>query len=190
MDLQLELSPRIMGRSLPPVSHEFVRALTEEDLVLLEMPRPVGERPLKRITNRHHALARQIAEGLKQTEAAAIMGYTEHHVSILMTDPSFQELVAFYRNNAARESRSNFDRLVELTGDASDVLLDRLENEPEKISVPQLMELVKLGADRTGLGPQSTTTQVNINANIAERMKQAREAASRPVPPTIEGEAK
>lgn len=179
MDLELEISPRILGRQAAPLTHSFVRELTVEDLELLKLPRVhTPQQSLKRLTNRHHALARQIAEGLKPREAAAIMGYNVSYVEgVLGADPSFIELVEFYRQNLMRESRSNFDRLVELTGDASDVLLDRLENEPEKISTPQLMELVKLGADRTGLGPQSSTTTVSINANIAERMKAARESA-------------
>jgi hypothetical protein len=178
-DLGLELSPRVTGGASIPVVAEFVRNLQVEDLELLNSPRPASvKQSLKRITARHHALARHVATGLKVSEAGAIMGYDIGYVSFLGQDPAFVELVTFYQSNVEREQRDNFARLVDLTADAADLLAERMENEPDKISTGQALEILKTGADRTGLGPSSTTTAVSVNLNLADRMKRAREAAT------------
>jgi hypothetical protein len=193
MDLPaLEISPRILGPAdTGPLVHAFVRPLRPEDLPLLNAPRPPVKpegTALKRLGNRHHALARHLAGGMKPEEAAHVTTYAIATVRVLLTNPAFQELIEFYRTDIQREARSNFERLAGLSADAADELQTRLEEEPEKLSVGQLIEVIKMGADRTGNGPQSSNVTLNINANLADRMKAAREAAraaSQPV--TIEG---
>ena len=49
-----------------------------------------------------------------------------------------------------------------------------MQAEEKKISVGQLMELTKLGADRTGHGPQSSTN-LNVRVDLADRLKAARQ---------------
>lgn len=186
--LNLEITPRISGRVPQELQVEFVRALSVDDLVLLEQPRGETRPPLKRLMDRHHALARSLASGLKPSEAALVCNYSVEYVGLLKGDPTFRELVEFYRGTLEREMRSNFERLSGLAADAADILSDRMETEPEKISTGQLIEIVKTGADRSGNGPQSSSVQLNINANLADRLKSAREqarAASEPV--LIEG---
>lgn len=178
MDLGLEISPTLLGRSAQPLTADIVRELRIEDLELLNMPRQVAQqRPLARLSERHHALARLLATGVKPGDAAAVMSYSFSRVSILQADPAFQELIRVYRSTLANEMRSNFERLSGLAADASDLLAERMENEPEKVSTGQLIEITKLGADRSGNGPQSSSVQLNINVGIADRMKKAREAA-------------
>lgn len=193
MTLGLEISPRIMGGTPSlPLTHSFVRNLREEDIPLLDevgARAPAQKTSLKRITDRHHALARLLAQGLPVGEAAISLGYDPHRASILKADPAFQELIRFYRTSLTREQRTNFERLTGLAADAADVLSERLEETPEKVSTDALISIVKLGADRTGLGPTSTQVAVNLNANLADRMKRAREAAQSGQI-TIEAEAK
>ena len=51
----------------------------------------------------------------------------------------------------------------------------------------QLLDIVKMGADRTGHGPQTTATNLNVNVDIAAKLEAARKRnASRPL--TIEGD--
>lgn len=191
LSLGLELSPRIMGQAVRPLNVEVVRALTIDDLALLEAPRSnyKTESVIKRLSERHHALARLIATGAKPVEAAAIMSYEIATVYRLSVDPAFKELVEFYRSDVTREMRSTFERLSGLASDAADELQTRLEDEPEKFTNNQLLEVIKVGADRTGMGPSSSSVQVSVNLNIAEKMKQAREAARlASQPKIIEGE--
>ena len=190
--LGLELSPRILGRVAKTLHAEFVRALTPEDLVLLEMDRNSGaaEHALKRLSHRHHALARLIANGTKPEDASAILSYELATVYRISVDPAFKELVIFYRKELDVQMRSNHERLVGVAADALDVLQTRLEEEPEKFTINQLMEVGKMGADRTGNGPSSSSVSVSINLGLADRMKAAREQALRAsTPKEIEGSA-
>jgi hypothetical protein len=179
-EIELEISPRILGRADGPVVHAFVRALREEDIGLLDAPRPTAKpqgNAIKRLGDRHHALARYIAQGYKPAEAAFLSTYAVATVHSLLANPAFKELVEWYRSGETRDMRTNFARLIGLSADASDVLQDRLEGAPEEISTPQLIEIIKLGNDRTGNGPVSGNVTVSINANIADKMKKARELA-------------
>lgn len=182
MDLGLEISPRVLGRIAAPLEVQFVRNLRVEDLDLLNLPRPKADPslgPVKRLSERHHALARLIGGGVGTSEAAAIVGYHPNRVSMLKNDPAFQELVAFYRSSADRELRSNFERLAGLTADAADLLQERLNEAPEDVSTGQLIEIVKVAADRSGNAPISTSVQVDVRVNLADKLKAAREQARR-----------
>lgn len=172
MDLDLELIRP--SRRAEAVTGTIVRELTEADIALLETDRGIQPVPIKHLRHRHHALARALASGLSNWEAAMIAGYAPHRVAILNDDPTFKELVAFYHQEQAVVHQDLHEKLVGLSQDAADELATRLENEPEKLSTAQLQELVKLGADRTGYGPQSSSTNVNVTVDISKRLEAAR----------------
>lgn len=150
-----------------------MRELDSADMVLLSQERATKPSAIKRLTERHHNLARNLASGMAVGEAATFCGYTISRVSILQNDPAFKELLEFYREDAARPYRDLHVRLSGLALDAAEELSNRLEEEPEKISIGQLTELTKLGADRTGHGPQSSTN-LNVNIDLAGRLEAAR----------------
>lgn len=175
--LGLEISPRIRGFSGNPLEYAVVRELTLEDIPLLDQIKRTPQKSLKRLSNRHHAAARNIALGMKHVEVAAITGYHPNTINYLLDDPAFKELVEFYRTSIDKENRTNFERLSGIAADAADEIQERLENSPEEIPMSQLIEIVKVGADRSGNGPTSSNVQVNINVGIAERLKRAREIA-------------
>lgn len=133
--------------------------------------------PLKRLGDRHHALARCLASGMSDGDAALACGYVISRVSVLKSDPAFKELLALYRENTNRVYRDMHERLAGLSRDAAEELHARLEedmqSEEKSISIGQLLEITKLGADRTGYGPQ-TSQNVNVNVGIASRLEQAR----------------
>ena len=166
---------RTTGRATRDVTSTFVRELEPSDLVLLREEKGSKTSPLKRLSERHHALARNLAGGMAPGEAALMCGYVATRVSILLDDPAFRELVAFYRRDVNAQYRDLHQRLSGLALDAAEELAERLEEEPEKISVGQLMELTKMGADRTGFGPQSSSTNINVNVDLAARLQRARE---------------
>lgn len=173
MDLDLEIV-RTRGRAPAPVVTTLVRELVPADLQMAATANRGSVAPaIKRISERHHALARNLASGMKKEEAAFITGYDISRVSILLADPTFSELVEFYRREVTATYLDLHERLSGLAKDAADELSQRLEQDPDSISVGQLIEITKMGADRTGHGP-SSTTQVNVNVGLAARLEEAR----------------
>ena len=185
MDLSAEIF-RTRGRAAKPVVAAVVRELEQSDVVLLATERGVKPSAIKRITERHHALARILAAGtMPEGEAATLCGYSISRVSILKNDPAFKELLDFYKEDAQRPFRDLHIRLSGLAMDAVEELSVRLEEKPEEVTTGQLMEMTKLGADRTGFGPSSTS--VNVNVDLANRLEAARKRVAKRKLTVIEG---
>lgn len=174
MELETEIF-RTRGRAAIPVSGTVVRELDRVDLQLLNNEKGSVSSPIKRLGERHHALARNLASGMSPGEAAIVCGYSSSRVSILQDDPAFKELLNFYREDVNATYRGLHEKLAGLAEDAADILATRLEEEEDKVSIGQLMEITKLGADRTGHGPQTSQTNINVNVNLASRLQAARE---------------
>lgn len=174
--MDLDIPIRLSGRASKPIVAAEVRELRPSDFELLAVERGTEAAPLKRLSERHHALARLLAQGTGPGEAAIVTGLSASRVSILQADPTFKELVEFYREKVDLAYSDMHSTLAGLSLDAATELRDRLEDDPEKISVNQLLEIVKLGADRTGFGPKSTQ-DVNLHVGLAEKMQAARERA-------------
>lgn len=173
----MDLGPlRTVGRPSSIVEGGVVRELTVVDLRRLDEPRGSRPAPLARLSQRHHALARLLAEGTKIQDAAVILGYDPSRISVLKSDPSFQELVRFYSDDVVAKYTDKHEVLGGIMLDAALEIQDRLED-PEKrakISTRDLTNLIELGADRTGFGP-TVRQEVNVNVNVASRLKAARE---------------
>ena len=160
--------------------------LTQADLRLLQTEErgrstDGAVRPLERLTNRHHALARLLATGsCTQGEAGIIMGYADATISILKQDPSFQQLITFYQNEVAEEFRGFQAQLAGVAEDALAELHSRIED-PEtrkELGAAFLLDVVTKIADRTGHGTSSTTkVEGTVVLDLAARMKQARQQA-------------
>lgn len=172
----MSLAPR--GRPGEDLQVQIVRELTLGDLELASTERNDTSiaQPRARLGQRHHALARCLADGMSQIEAATVTGYNPQTVHILRNDPTFKELVEFYRGRKDAEYAEFHEQAAGLAVDAVVELRTRLEDTPEDISIGQLIEMGKFTADRTGHGPQSSTiNQHNHTINFAERLKAARE---------------
>lgn len=168
------LDLRTTGRAAKPVSAEFERELDLDDILSLQEERGVKAPPVREFRERHHALARLIAEGKKPGEAAILMRYTQSRMSVLLDDPAFKELVEHYRG-LVQEQFVDFQRkLAEVSTDALHLLQERLEDKGDEVSDAMLLRIVEVGADRTGHGP-SQKSEVNIKIGLAERLQQARQ---------------
>jgi len=164
----------LTGPARKPVNAQFVRQLTEEDRgVLAEDRRPSTQR-LQRLTSRHHALARYIALGYSRENAAILAGYATITVnSVFMNDPSFLELVTFYREQETGTVRDLQEKMLGIGLEAAELLQQRMEEQPDKLTVGQLLEIHKTMADRTGNGPRQVT-ETNVNISIGERLNAAK----------------
>lgn len=174
MDLALDIF-QASGRKAKPASAVVLRPLERADLEM-RAAAEVGVKPsaVKRISERHHAVARSLALGMPEAQVAAATGYSLSRISILKADPSFQELMKFYRESAGETFADMQQKLAGITSTALDILADRLEDEPEKFKTGDLLEVLKAGADRSGYGPKTTQTNVNVNLNLSDRLQAAR----------------
>lgn len=178
-----------------PLAADFVRELTAEDLKMLAVERSV-QKPkelssLSMLSERHRNLARLLAMGKTDQECAIITGYTPSRISILKTDPAMRNLIKHYSEEKDIIFVQAHEKMAQVASTALDVLQDRLEDPEEvaKLSVGQLLQVVEVAADRSGLGPTSKS-EVSVNVNIADRLeaarKRAREASAKAIDITPE----
>lgn len=187
MDLELDII-RTRGRAAQPLTFEIERELGEDDVRALSVEKGSTPPAIKRITDRHHALARLIVDGKSMGEAAYICGISLSRVSILKNDPQFQELLEFYRSEQAEYFKDMHERLANLSSDAVQLVADRMEDDPNSLTTNQLLEIAKMGADRTGFGPQSSQTNLNVNVGVADRLAAARMRRRELMVKQLEGE--
>lgn len=177
VSLGLEVAVRKQGRPAVPVTATVLRHITPEDLAALaEGPRgTIVSGEIVKLRDRHHALARCLAGGMSEMDAGIVTGYLPSRISVLKADPSFQELLAFYRSHTDDVYRNLHSKMAGLAEDVVVELRDRFEDNPGDFDNEELRELLKLTADRVGHGPSSKTTNVNVNVDLAARLGEARE---------------
>ena len=178
--VDLKLSD-LRGRKVVVLDVEQVGELTREDIAALSVERGIKVIPLKQLSERHHALARALAGGMLVVEAAYANGYQPERVHMLMQDGAFKELVEHYRIVPDAIYADLHQRLSGLAVDAADEIdrrmvmdANREEGEPASISTGQLLNIVTIGADRTGFGPATKSTHLHIHAGLAARLDAAR----------------
>ena len=171
---ELDIGPRGRGRASRPLDVTMVRPLAPSDLALLASERGTVARPLVRLRDRHHSLARCLARGMTHAEAAIITGYDPSRISVLKSDPSFQELLAYYRD-CENEALADFTaRATDLSLTAMDALQEALEDEENPLPPSMVLEVAKFAADRTGHAPVTKSLNVNVNADLGNRLDAAR----------------
>lgn len=171
---ELSLAPRIKGRTALNLSCEYLRDLVPADLNLLSAERGTKPPAIKQLRDRHHSLARCLAQGMKDSEASAVTGYDPSRISILKGDPMFRELVAHYAANESAAFADFQERATTLAISAMAKLQDSLENEDEAVSDSMALEIAKFAADRTGNAPVAKSINVSVNTDLGNRLAAAR----------------
>lgn len=169
MEIPLEIRQTALARRSSretPWSVEFAREIGTEDLVLLHSVTRVGpsdpKAPLANIREPHHMLAQMVAKDDPVVKISAVTGYTPARIRALQNDPAFSELVEHYREQEQLEGADIQAQVRHATLIANQLLLERLEEEPESFSNKELQALRDAGLDRIGHGPKAT---VNHNLN-------------------------
>lgn len=181
MDLGINIADMKVGGGTSVAIGETA-PLVEGDLrTLAEAPEP--ESPLKRLNARHKKVALLLAKGTSPQVVAAIVGLAVATIYLLKKDRAFKELLATCQGKEDVIFDDFFEGLAGVSKDTVAEIRHRLEEEPEKIPMPQLLEILKVTSDRTGFGPQ-TTINNNVNVQVAERLQSARRRMK-----TIEHEA-
>lgn len=164
MSLQLNIDELARpGRRAVPLEVEVSRELTETDIALLQTPGSTQAPELQRITDRHHHLARLLAAGKGESEAALMTGYSASRISVLKNSPAFMELVALYQREAKLEFLSAIEQMAGLSMDAMLELRRRVEESPDSLTTNELLNIAKEMHDRGAAGDeQSHTMPVRI----------------------------
>lgn len=150
--------------------------LREDDLVLLHSLNrlePDPKAPLAKIRDPHHTLAKMVADGKPVVEISSVTGYSPSRIRTLENDPAFQELVAHYRDQNRLASADISEQLKHVSLTALQILQERLEENPEEVSVKELQSIAELGLDRTGFGP---SRQLNVTATSGLTLKELMQA--------------
>lgn len=153
---------------------ELLRELEEADVVKLgERAESVEAEDIKRLSNRHHALAKELAQGTPPGEAATLHDYTPSRVSVLQSSPAFKNLIQHYKKGLDRKYIDFHEVMSEVSLDAVSELRDRLENQPEDFTNRELTDLTKTLADRTGFGPTKHVT-ADVTVSMNDKLNKAR----------------
>jgi hypothetical protein len=177
--MTLGLDIATIGRKEIPVQWEVSRPLAVSDLAELSRERgvqkPQALSAVKRLSERHRNLARVLAAGKPDWEAAIITGYTPSRISILKNDPAMKHLISHYQEDRDLAYQTVYEKAAAVSADILDEIADRLENPTEdtEFTNGQLLEAFKALADRSGNGP-SSTVESNVNVSISDRLQAAR----------------
>lgn len=118
-----------------------------------------------KIKVRHHTIARMMAAGAKDAEIQRLLGCAPSTLSTLKRSPAFQALLLEYMNMLDSTAIDSYQRLQIVGNLGIDELTDRLATRAASIKTSEVLEIVKVAADRTGLGP--TTKQVTLNGRLS-----------------------
>jgi hypothetical protein len=171
---ELDISPRGRGRAAKPLLLEAARDLEPADLALLASERGVKPPQIKVIRERHHALARCLAAGMKPAEASVITGYDPSRISILKADPTFAALIEDYKSMNDGVTADFVQRTQTLSLTVVNRLQEAVEDEENLLSPGTLLEIAKFAADRTGNAPVMKNLNVNVNAELGSKLNAAR----------------
>jgi hypothetical protein len=148
-------------RALAPVE---VEALTDE--IVRGRRQPASPPTGTKITARHHAIARMLASGHRKSEVAAVLGVQPQALTIVEKSPAFQALLHEYMNALDAASIETVSRLRILGNLGIDELTTRLAVSPQGIKTAEVLDIVKVTMDRTGLGPTSST-KVEVHGRLS-----------------------
>jgi len=164
------------GRKGAPPAISGIRELEENDLLALAENRETKPSELVRLSERHHAVARYLAQGIEPGIVAAIVGLRPARISQLQADPLFAATLELHREKQNTQVDTFMEALRGLSSDAVSQLVQRLEDAPEGFKNTELMDLMKLTADRIGYAP-AERKEVDVNVNFGEQLSLARQRA-------------
>jgi len=170
---ELNLAPRTRGRGISPTKVEVIGDLTTADLALLASERGIKPVPIKALRDRHHALARCLATGMSNAEASIMTGYDPSRISVLKADTTFKALVEDYRSMGDAAQADFVERTNVLTLTTVNRLQELVEDD-DSLSPSTLLEIAKFSADRTGHAPVQRNVNLNVNADLGNRLQAAR----------------
>lgn len=181
----------------PIITCTIEGALDPEDLAVAVRLRdnrqnalaPTSGEQVKRVSERHHSVARLVASGMKQSLVATISGYSQSYLSTLLGSPAMDELIGHYRSKHENAEEIMTEKLRTASDGALLKLMEKLDD--DELSENGLLSLAKLGLDRTGHGPTSTSHNRNTSEShvkhehLIKLQREARAASREFIEPAI-----
>lgn len=153
---------------------EIINEVTD----VAEGEEPQRQKPtVVKLRESHHAVARLVALGQSPAEISLQTGYSLARLYTLAVNPSFRDLVAFYRNDEAAVHQDFMFRMGLVAQDALQEIHERLQDNPERFDEDQLTDLFKVVADRAGYAPVQRTINKSLHMTIGARFDQAEQRA-------------
>ena len=127
-----------------------------------------------RLNERHRAIARAWIAGKTPEQLAQEFKISKTYLWKLRKDPRMVEYMEHLSSRVENEFATFHERMGSFSEAIITELRERFEKTPEQFSNSFLKDLMEAFADRTGFGPSSKTTNVNVNVDLAQRLEQAR----------------
>ena len=162
------------GKCKKPLEAWVERDLTRDEIIRVDaVSLGIKSAPtLQNIRDSHRRIAQLMSSGkYRDVEVAQLTGYSPNRIAILKRDPAFIELISHYRGIQETAYVDTVTKMKVVTDDALDILHDRLAEEPEDFTTPQLIEVVKSVGDRAGFSPVSKSIEVSATMS-AERIQE------------------
>lgn len=174
----------LRGRRQNALSAVAVRPLSEADIAVLTsgVRAKTPDRPIKRLRDRHHMIARLLANGKTPSEISLITGMDLPRISVLRNDPTFKQLVADYGKIEDGLEADFVERMAMLSKTAVEEIQARIEDSEEPLPITSLLEIAKFAADRTGHGPITKQMNTNVNVDLSSRLASARKRSQAALP--------
>jgi hypothetical protein len=117
-----------------------------------------------------------LATGTKQEECALVTGYSPVYISILKTDPTFVDLIAYYSAQREVIFVDAIERMRTLGINTLEELQSRLEEDPSQFTNRELFEQAELtlikpmAATRSAhpITPSNSGAGVSVNVNFIQ----------------------
>lgn len=189
-DMNKPLRDEVLDLGPPRLSAEVIRSLTPSDLLKLKDPKGSKPSPVLRFRDSHHRLARCIALGFSDVRISGMTGYSQSRISILKSDPAFQDLIEVYRQSPISDHEDVMSVEHEVKSKAQLVKLHYLDQTLEKVdkALPVEPADVRLAMDMSSdmedrIGHVKRTVSANINVDFAGRLESARRRSGLLSPP-------
>jgi len=135
------------------------------------------QKDIRLLRERHHSVARLVAEGVPQEVVAAITQYTAPYISTLLQAPAMVQLVEHYRSNGNAAAQHIGENLRVVAGMSLERLREKVEM--DQLSNNELLAAAKLGYDRSGHGPSSSLHAIHEHHLVPPEEIAARHAAAK-----------
>ena len=160
--IALGLAPQAPA-SARPLQLRYLRDMSEADahaLTAPEAPRVpalllAGRSPAEQMRYRHHLLAKSLARGATDVEAAAETGYALETIRGHKASPAFRELLAYYESQHEVRHLEVAERRTHVGVQALEELAERLDDPARREAIPtqELRRIVESTLGRIGQGP-------------------------------------
>lgn len=132
---------------------------------------------LSRLKPWHHAMVKMHCMGTSAREIGEELGKAEITVhTLLEREPLVKELIEHYRASVDEVYMDFHERSEQVAMKVIDKIEQKLDGDDD-VNMKDLNDVYKSFSDRTGHAPVTAAVQVNVAANMGERLESARARA-------------